>query len=448
MRKFLFIIFLSTLLLSICLGDDPIAYDETYVLDEDTGININLSATDADGDALSFNIVSEPINGMIVLLGNGLVTYYPNENFNGEDYFEFIVSDGESNSNIATITLIVIPINDAPYIDNIQDAVVDSGAIFTTTIVVYDVDGDELSFSASADNSYVSLDQNTLTIIPADDFSGMINVVVTVSDGMMTDTTQFTITVLPYEENTLGDINGDGEINVVDVVVIVGNILNGSEYNSLADLNQDGVINVVDVVLLVNWILYGMPEENSPIGLWKAVVRFDTDLNTGEVDTTSYIYETVDYLLSFIDNEYNDYIDFSPNGFYYFTNTQLSYTADSLFLNPNLDVNGWYSVIDESVDEFSCSLINYSDMFLRARYELTDNNLIMYYLGGEDNEYNIKLILTNDYEDVIITRCTNANYLNYNPLSNYDSGFCNNIECNWDSTQVRIPLNKLQLFNK
>ena len=57
-------------------------------------------------------------------------------------------------------------------------------------------------------------------------------------------------------ENLLGDINGDEQINVLDVVLVVTIILDdASEYNSQADLNSDGNIDVLDVVQLVNIIL-------------------------------------------------------------------------------------------------------------------------------------------------------------------------------------------------
>jgi len=51
-----------------------------------------------------------------------------------------------------------------------------------------------------------------------------------------------------------GDINNDGIINVLDVVMIV-NIVLSNEYSELADLNDDDVINVLDIVQLVNIIL-------------------------------------------------------------------------------------------------------------------------------------------------------------------------------------------------
>jgi hypothetical protein len=51
-----------------------------------------------------------------------------------------------------------------------------------------------------------------------------------------------------------GDVNADGVVNILDVVVLINMVLN-SEYTSTADLNNDGGINVLDVVVLVNFIL-------------------------------------------------------------------------------------------------------------------------------------------------------------------------------------------------
>ena len=51
-----------------------------------------------------------------------------------------------------------------------------------------------------------------------------------------------------------GDINADGELNVVDVISVVNLILAG-EYNELADINNDNALNVTDVISMVNLIL-------------------------------------------------------------------------------------------------------------------------------------------------------------------------------------------------
>ena len=57
-----------------------------------------------------------------------------------------------------------------------------------------------------------------------------------------------------------GDVNGDGVLNVVDVVQIVGHVLGTAsigENECHADANLDGIVNVVDIVMIVNTILGG-----------------------------------------------------------------------------------------------------------------------------------------------------------------------------------------------
>ena len=51
-----------------------------------------------------------------------------------------------------------------------------------------------------------------------------------------------------------GDINQDGDANVLDLLISIDLILIDS-YDILADLNQDGLINIFDIVLLINFIL-------------------------------------------------------------------------------------------------------------------------------------------------------------------------------------------------
>ena len=51
-----------------------------------------------------------------------------------------------------------------------------------------------------------------------------------------------------------GDIDCNGQINVIDIVMTVDLILNGN-YDVVADVNEDGQLNVIDVVMIVDWVL-------------------------------------------------------------------------------------------------------------------------------------------------------------------------------------------------
>lgn len=56
-------------------------------------------------------------------------------------------------------------------------------------------------------------------------------------------------------QGILGDLNNDGLINVLDIIVTVNIILGIQPYNPQGDLNADGGINILDVIFIVNIIL-------------------------------------------------------------------------------------------------------------------------------------------------------------------------------------------------
>ena len=60
-----------------------------------------------------------------------------------------------------------------------------------------------------------------------------------------------------YGVDLLGDMNGDGVVNVIDIVMVVNYILDGL-YNIDGDVNEDGVLNILDIVMLTNSILNGL----------------------------------------------------------------------------------------------------------------------------------------------------------------------------------------------
>ena len=66
-----------------------------------------------------------------------------------------------------------------------------------------------------------------------------------------------------------GDANGDGEVDISDVVFVVNIILSGDSYQESCDVNGDGYVDISDVVELVNIILNGnqttlCPDNNHP----------------------------------------------------------------------------------------------------------------------------------------------------------------------------------------
>jgi len=97
------------------VNDAPMAADDNFTMDEDTVLNDTLSATDVDGDDLTFSGSGDTAHGAVVINTDGTFTYTPDANYFGTDSFEFTVSDGEL-SDIGTITITItdIPDNAAP----------------------------------------------------------------------------------------------------------------------------------------------------------------------------------------------------------------------------------------------------------------------------------------------------------------------------------------------
>src|SRR5207302_10305590 len=99
------------------VNDAPVASDQAVTTDEDTAKAITLSATDVEGSPLTYAIVTAPAHA--TLSGTApTLTYTPAANYNGPDSFTFKANDGSLDSNVATVTLTIVAVNDAPVAAN------------------------------------------------------------------------------------------------------------------------------------------------------------------------------------------------------------------------------------------------------------------------------------------------------------------------------------------
>lgn len=97
------------------VNDAPVAQDQTLPAIEDTVLNGSVTATDADGDTLSFSVAgggTTAQGGQVVMQPNGSFTYTPASGFSGTDSFTYTVSDGNGGTDTATITLNVEEVDD------------------------------------------------------------------------------------------------------------------------------------------------------------------------------------------------------------------------------------------------------------------------------------------------------------------------------------------------
>ena len=87
-------------------NEAPIANNQSVSASADSGTSITLTASDADGDSLTYSIISGPANGTLSGTAPN-VTYTPDAGYSGSDSFTFQANDGTDNSNTATVSITV-----------------------------------------------------------------------------------------------------------------------------------------------------------------------------------------------------------------------------------------------------------------------------------------------------------------------------------------------------
>ena len=70
--------------------------------------------SDVEGSALSAVVGSNVAHGTLVLNPDGSFVYTPAAGYSGGDSFSYRASDGTLTSNLATVSITVTPVNDAP----------------------------------------------------------------------------------------------------------------------------------------------------------------------------------------------------------------------------------------------------------------------------------------------------------------------------------------------
>lgn len=192
----------QTFTVSVSAVNDAPAIDQgdstALTTDEDASQTLALTATDIDGDSLSWSVTSGAANGEASVDSAGLVTYVPAADFNGSDTFTVQVSDSELTDSIL-INVSVSPVNDAPVVAE-GDAVSITTAEDTQkslTLNATDVDGDSLSWSiaAPAASGSAAVSAGVVSYTPAAGYNGSDSFTVAVTDGTDTVTVQVNVTV-------------------------------------------------------------------------------------------------------------------------------------------------------------------------------------------------------------------------------------------------------------
>ena len=178
------------------VNDAPVANAQAVTRAEDNAQSITLTGSDVDGDALTFTLVEGPTNGTLSGTAPN-VTYTPNANYNGADSFTFKANDGHADSNTATVSITIVPANDAPAA-NSQFVITDEDTAKSITVSGGDIDGDALTFSivTGPTNGSLSGTAPNLTYTPNANYYGADSFTFKTSDGVAhSDTATVSITV-------------------------------------------------------------------------------------------------------------------------------------------------------------------------------------------------------------------------------------------------------------
>jgi len=94
----------------------PRATNDSATTAEDTAVDLNVLANDADpdGDALAVVSVTQGANGAVSINADSTVRYTPNADFTGTDSFSYTVSDGQGGTAPGTVEVTVTAVNDPP----------------------------------------------------------------------------------------------------------------------------------------------------------------------------------------------------------------------------------------------------------------------------------------------------------------------------------------------
>src|SRR6185295_322478 len=173
----------------------PGALNDSYSTNEDTALTIGAPGvlandTDADSSALRAVLVSGPAHGTLVLNAEGSFAYNPAANFNGVDSFTYRASDGTASSDVATVTITVTAVNDAPVASNNTYTKNEDTTLSVAAPGVLgndsDVDGDPLTAVLVSGPAHGTLTLNangSFTFVPAANFNGVDSFTYRANDG-------------------------------------------------------------------------------------------------------------------------------------------------------------------------------------------------------------------------------------------------------------------------
>ena len=183
----------------------PVASNDSLTVNEDVPATIAVLANDSDPDGDPLTVISASAGrGTVTIGAGGVLTYTPNQDYNGPDTIIYVTSDGQGGTATAAAQVTVVSFNDDPVAVNDTASVNEDGAV-TIPVLANDSDPDGGTLSivgASAGNGSVTVSPDgTLTYRPNANYNGTDTITYTISDGQGgTATASVAVTIAPVND--------------------------------------------------------------------------------------------------------------------------------------------------------------------------------------------------------------------------------------------------------
>ena len=185
------------------VNDPPKAQGQSVSTQKNKQLPITLTATDVDGDTLTFSLLGSPSHG--TMSGSApAVNYVPANGYTGSDSFQFRARDPQGATSDATVNITVGggAQNSPPGAHN-QHVNTSKNKSTAITLTASDADGDPLAFSIASSPSHGSLSGSApnVTYSPANGYVGNDSFTFKVDDGTTSanGTVSITVTDTPQD---------------------------------------------------------------------------------------------------------------------------------------------------------------------------------------------------------------------------------------------------------
>ncbi|NET93572.1 Ig-like domain-containing protein, partial [Okeania sp. SIO1H2] len=303
----------------------PDAIDDTAFTTVNNQVNIDVLDNDTDPeldqiDIIDFDAISTA-GGTVTLStdedGNSTLLYTPPDGFIGEDTFTYTISDGNNNTDIATVTINVLPPEEQRPIANSDTATTTQGNPVTINVIENDIDpqGSPVEVLATTDPSNGAIANNnngTITYTPLPGVIGEDTFTYTIIDpeGNISEPATVTVAVDPLPPGSISgtvfddlndnDILDPGETGLNNVTVTISGIENDIPIQQTTVTDSSGIYNFSNLLPNIEYTLTAVRSPDLPLQEFP----FSVTIPAGEsVSDINFAYDVPNQVIPVADND-------------------------------------------------------------------------------------------------------------------------------------------------